>query len=213
MVKLSPSSLNLYLECPRCFWLYINKKIKRPEKPVATITTGIDRIIKEHFELYRKKNIIPPILEGKVPGRLIADLPKNGWLEYINEEFDAKLGGFLDECLQLKDGVYAPLDHKTRGTRPEETHPAHKFQMDVYTFLLEVNGFPTEEMGYLVYYIPKSFGSKGMIEVEIMVSCIKTDPKFAKETFYQALQVLSKPIPSRNKNCDFCKWTETIDIK
>jgi hypothetical protein len=82
MIRLSPSSLNLFLDCPRCFWLYVNKGIRQPSIPVATITTGLDKVIKEYFNLYRPKGTLPPFLENKVPGKLIRDFPKKGWLDF-----------------------------------------------------------------------------------------------------------------------------------
>lgn len=213
MIKLSPSSLNIFLECPRCFWLSINKAIKRPSIPVATITSGLDRVIKEYFDNYRKQNILPPLLEGKLPGRLIRNFPKNGWLEFMDKECDAKLGGYLDECLDLGNNFYAPLDHKTRGLRPEGTHKAHQFQMDTYTLLLEENKFPTKKIAYLVYYIPKTITYQKTIEFEVVVSEIQTDPQRAQKTFYQAISVLKGNIPLAAKDCEFCRWTQTINIK
>ena len=130
MIKLSPSSLNLFLECPRCFWLYLNKNIKRPSIPVATITTGLDRVIKEYFDSYRATDKLPAMLEGKVPGRLIRNFPNRGWLQFIDSKIDAQLGGYLDECLDLGSNFYAALDHKTRGSKPQATHKTHQFQMD-----------------------------------------------------------------------------------
>jgi CRISPR/Cas system-associated exonuclease Cas4 (RecB family) len=213
MLKLSPSSLNIFLECPRCFWLYVNKNTKRPSIPVATITTGLDRVIKEYFDLFRTKDILPPLLEGKVPGRLIRNLPHKGWLEFIDNKIDAKLGGYLDECLDLGNNFYAALDHKTRGSKPESTHPAHQFQMDAYTFLLEQNRFPTKNLAYLVYYIPKSVASKEAIDFEAVACQIKTEPQRARKVFYDAISLLKQSIPLAHKDCEFCKWTATADIK
>lgn len=213
MIKLSPSSLNLFLDCPRCFWLYLNRNIKRPSIPVATITTGLDKVIKEYFNLYRTKDTLPPVLEGKVSGKLIRNFPNKGWLEFVDYKIDVKFGGYLDECLDLGDKFYAALDHKTRGAKPQETHQAHQFQMDAYTFLLEQNGFPTKRSAYLVYYIPKSVNSEKAIEFEIVASEIKTDPERAKKVFYEAVAILKQPIPLANKDCAFCKWMSHLNIK
>jgi hypothetical protein len=213
MTGLSPSSLNLFLECPRCFWLYVNKNIKRPSIPVATITTGLDRAIKEYCNFYRVKEVMPPILENKVPGKLMRNFPKRGWLEFIDAKVDARLGGYLDECLDLGDNFYAALDHKTRGAKPQTTHKAHQFQMDVYTFLLEQNGFPTKRTAYLVYYIPKSVASQKEIEFEIVSCELKTDPGRAQKVFYEAVDLLKKSTPKLNNDCEFCKWTATANIQ
>ena len=186
MIKLSPTSLNLFLECPRCFWLAVNKNIKRPSIPVATITTGLDKVIKEYFNLYRTKDILPPILEGKVPGKLIRNLPHKGWLEFIDNKIEARLGG----------------DLKT-----------HQFQMDAYTFLLDQNGLPTKKIAYLIYYIPKSVATSKAIDFEAFVSQVKTEPERVQKVFYEAVSILRQPIPSTNKDCEFCKWTSTADIR
>ncbi|MCM8780462.1 MAG: PD-(D/E)XK nuclease family protein [Candidatus Omnitrophica bacterium] len=213
MIKLSPSSLNLFLECPRCFWLYINKNIKRPEKPVATITTGLDRVIKGYFESFRDTDKLPPILQGKLPGKLMRNLPHKGWLEFVDWQVQAKLGGYLDECLDLGDNFYAALDHKTRGTKPESTHPAHQFQMDAYTFLLECNHFSTKRVAYLVYYVPKIFAGKNTVEFDVIPFELKTDPQHVQKVFYEALEVLRKPIPAPDRDCEFCQWINTVNIK
>lgn len=213
MIKLSPSSLNLFLDCPRCFWLYVNKNIKHPGPPVATITTGLDRVIKEHCDLCRSKNILPPFLEGKVPGKLANILSKKGWLEFTDEKKDAKLGGYLDECLQLENDCYAVLDHKTRGSAPNAIHKAYQLQMDVYTFLLEKNNFPTRKTAYLVYYIPNKIASTGDFQFEALVKELTTDPQRAQGVFYKALELLRGPVPAKSQDCGFCQWTTTIDIK
>lgn len=213
MLKLSPTSLNLFLDCPRCFWLYLKQGIKRPGIPVATITTGLDSVIKEYFNLYRTKEILPPLLENKVPGKLIRNFPKRGWFEFTDHKMDAMLGGYLDECLDLGDNFYAALDHKTRGSKPENTHRAHQFQMDAYTFLLEQNSFPTRRLAYLIYYIPKTVASQDAIEFEVIASQIKTDPENAKRVFYAAVSMLKESIPPLQEDCGFCKWTATLNIK
>lgn len=212
MVKLSPSTLNLFLECPRCFWLYINKNIKRPGPPVATITTGVDRVIKEYLDVYRKQKLLPSFLDGKIPGKLMVDFPKKGWLDYTDLKLDAKLGGYLDECIQLDEAHYAVLDHKTRGSAPESVHKAYQLQMDAYTFLLEVNNLPTKGLAYLVYYIPKKIISSSDFQFEVLIKQINTDPKRAQDIFYKAVECLRRPIPAINSNCGFCNWTSTMNI-
>lgn len=213
VISLSPSSLNLFLECPRCFWLYLNKKIKRPVPPVATIATGLDRVIKNYFDQYRSKNILPPFLNGKIPGKLITNLPKKGWLDFTDAQYEARIGGYLDECIHLDDKYYAAFDHKTRGSAPDSVHKAYQLQMDVYTFLLEENKFPTKNTAYIAYYIPKKLIPQLEFEFEVLVKEIATDPKRAQRVFHEAINILRNPIPLINKDCGFCKWTATLEIR
>jgi hypothetical protein len=213
MLSLSPSSLNLFLECPRCFWLYLNKEIKRPGAPVATITTGLDKVIKDYLNVYRAKGILPSFFEGKISGKLMTDFPKRGWLEFIDAKLDVRLGGYLDECIKLDDKYYAVLDHKTRGSVPESVHKAYQLQMDAYTFLLEANKFPTRKVAYLAYYIPSKIISGSDFQFEVLIKEIAADPERALEVFHKAIEALRSPIPEAAKDCGFCKWVSTINIK
>jgi len=213
MIKVSPSSLNLFSECPRCFWLYLNKGIKRPSIPVATITTGLDRVIKEYLDGFRGKDILPSFLAAKLPGRLMVDFPKKGWFEYVDTKLDARLLGYLDECIDFQDGHYAVLDHKTRGAPPASVHRAYQLQMDAYTFLLEENKFPTRRIAYLAYYIPKKIIANSDFQFDVLIKEIKTDPKRALDLFHQAAGLLRSPLPQIQENCAFCSWTSTVNIK
>ncbi len=50
--KLSPSSLNLMQDCPRCFWLTQHKVWKRPAGIFPSLPSGMDRILKIHFDKF-----------------------------------------------------------------------------------------------------------------------------------------------------------------
>ncbi len=60
--KLSPSALNLMKECPRCFWLTQHKVWKRPAGIFPSLPSGMDKILKEHFNKFMEKGQLPPEL-------------------------------------------------------------------------------------------------------------------------------------------------------
>jgi hypothetical protein len=60
--KLSPSAINLMKECPRCFWLTQHKVWKRPAGIFPSLPSGMDRILKIHFDKFRDKGELPPEL-------------------------------------------------------------------------------------------------------------------------------------------------------
>ena len=62
--KLSPSSLSVLKECPRCFWLQVNKKIRRPIGAFPSLPGGMDRILKTHFDSFRSREELPPDEKG-----------------------------------------------------------------------------------------------------------------------------------------------------
>ena len=149
--KLSPSSLNLLKDCPRCFWLSMIKKIKRPAGPMSSIPIKMDSIIKHYFNKYRELNELPPILEGKITGRLAVDMPKT--LTY-KEENGITVYGRPDEYFELEDKNIVAFDHKTKSKAPENVHSSYQLQLNVYSYLLKAMGYKTINRAYLASYYP-----------------------------------------------------------
>jgi len=213
-IRLSPSTLNLFSECPRCFWLHINERIHRPRGIFPSLPGGMDGVIKIYFDKYRKIDKLPPEIEGEVRGKLIKDLNLlNRWrnwrtgLEYKDEVLGATLFGALDDCLQEND-KYMPLDYKTRGYPPREGDSEKYYgnQINSYALMLEANGYPVSDVGYLVYYFPKEVAENGQVSFNIKVVELKVDPNKAKKVLTDAIKLLSGPIPSHHSECEYCLW-------
>jgi len=209
MIKLSQSTINLFLECPRCFWLVVAKGIKRPRGPFPSLPSGIDLVLKDYFNFYRNKGEVPEIIKGRLPGRIVSSLPPS--LCFYDQKINAMLYGRLDECLEIEENIFAPLDHKTRGFKTkEDTHTFYQNELDVYTLLLEENHYPTKKNGFLVFYIPQKSNQlhKGF-PFEVEIKEIETFPEAAKENFYRAVDTLRKtqPPPS-SENCEYCQWAK-----
>src|SRR5271157_5281017 len=60
--KFSPSSLSLLSECPKCFWLAFRKGIHQPSGIFPSLPSGMDKILKAHFDAFRDKGELPPEL-------------------------------------------------------------------------------------------------------------------------------------------------------
>jgi hypothetical protein len=78
--KVSRSKIELFMQCPRCFWLDTRLKIKRPSGPPFNINKAIDELFKKEFDVHRKAGTPHPImienqLESIVPFQH-ADLDK-----------------------------------------------------------------------------------------------------------------------------------------
>ncbi|MFZ5559406.1 MAG: PD-(D/E)XK nuclease family protein [Patescibacteria group bacterium] len=217
--RLSPSSLNLFLECPRCFWLQINENIHRPRGAYPSLPSGMDNVIKVYFDRYRAKGKLPPEIEGEVRGKLIADpelLKKwRNWktgLEYKDNGIGVTLFGALDDCLvhSTSSGQeeYFPLDYKTRGSAPREGDSEKYYgnQLDCYALLLEENNYPVGEFGYLIYYYPKEVKEKGNVIFEVELIKLKIDPERARRTIQEAVKLLHSPIPPHHSECEYCIW-------
>jgi CRISPR/Cas system-associated exonuclease Cas4 (RecB family) len=213
-LRLSPSALSLYSDCPRCFWLQMNRKLKRPEAPFSTLPSGLDLAIKHYFDAHRGSRDLPPILEGKLQAKLVPDQqeikklrsPKFG---FWDESLDAEFRGMLDECVIEGNGAYAPLDHKTRGYPPKETHPSYIMQMSSYSLMLARNDYPISDSAYLVYYYPvrESDSLHRGFPFQVEVRQVRTDPAGAYKAFAQAVAtVRSETMPQSSERCAYCSF-------
>jgi len=213
MLRLSPTTgLNLFRDCPRCFWLHYNKKVHRPRGIFPSLPSGMDLVIKKYFDNYRDK--LPPEIKGKVKGRLMPDnklMDKwRNWrtgLEYYNKQLDAVLFGALDDCL-IDEDYYIPLDYKTRGSAPKDgdSQKYYQTQLDTYALLLDKNGYKVRDFAFLVYYYPEKVGEDGVVKFNIKPVEVKTDLKRAEKTFQDAVNLLKGPIPKHHSDCEYCCW-------
>ncbi|MGV8171430.1 MAG: PD-(D/E)XK nuclease family protein [Candidatus Woesearchaeota archaeon] len=208
--KLSPSSLSLLSECPRCFWLAHNRHA-RPSGIFPSLPSGMDKILKEHFDRYIGKGL-PPELSSLHGIKLFDDLEKlNLWRNNrkgLQWEYEGNtLRGAIDNLLMGRKLIV--LDYKTRGFPLKEDTSAHyQDQIDIYNFLLRKNGYETEDYAYLLFYHPSSVDSFGRVEFNTDLVKMTVDVSNAEKLFYKALKVLDGAMPPSAKECEWCKWRE-----
>jgi len=212
VLKLSPSTLNLFLECPRCFWLDKNRNIKRPRGIFPSLPGGIDSVIKVYFDEYRLKNELPPEIKGKVIGKLFSDISIlekwRNWrttdLRYEDKSLNAILSGALDDCL-IENGSYIPVDYKTRGYElKEDPRQYYQTQLDCYSLMLNSSGYKTKNIAFLIYYWPVKVKEGGIIEFHVEPIKIETNIESAKKIIKDVAELLSAPIPKQDSGCEYC---------
>ncbi|MCX6750872.1 MAG: PD-(D/E)XK nuclease family protein, partial [Candidatus Pacearchaeota archaeon] len=147
--KLSPSSLSLMHECPRCFWLDKHDVWKRPASIFPSLPSGMDGILKTHFDKFRDRGLLPPELresECKNECKLFDDSEKlKIWRNNLKgiswtDKNGNILHGAVDNLLQKGEKLIV-LDYKTRGYPvKEDTAEHYQNQLDIYNFLLRKNG-------------------------------------------------------------------------
>lgn len=217
MIILSASSLSLFNECPRCFYLQVKERIRRPQGIPMPLYMKMDSLVKDYFDGFRSKSGLPPQLEGLVEGRLLDNQELlNKWrnwrsgLTFIDKKAGAKLVSALDDCLISEDNRFLPLDYKSKGDIRDDSHIFHQKQLDIYTWLLEENGYPTKDVGYLVFFAPLKIQNNNLIKFNIVPKRIETSKDNAKNLFYKAVNLLNGSIPEKHENCDYCRWAGDI---
>ena len=153
--KLSPSRLNLMKDCPRCFWLSMHKVWSRPTGIFPSLPSGMDRILKTHFDKFMKKGVLPPELceNQECNGfklfddeELLKDWRNNfRGISWIDKEGN-KLFGAVDNIL-VNGKKLVVLDYKTRGfPLKDDTAQHYQNQLDFYNFLLSIGLSPNKSL-------------------------------------------------------------------
>ena len=211
MFKLSPSSLSTLKDCPLCFWLSFRKDIDMPGGVFPSLPSGMDSVLKKHFDSFRDKNTIPDELKS-TGAKLFSDI---NLLKVWRSNFKGirwqdsngnVLHGAVDEILE-KDGKLIVLDFKTRGFPcKDDTHEHYQDQMDIYNFLLRKNGYETEEYAYLLFFHPTHIEADGDFAFERTFKKIDINVKNAEKIFTNAIKCLEGDEPKAGKECGVCEF-------
>jgi hypothetical protein len=213
--KLSPSSLSLLKECPRCFWLRFNKDLKRPDSIFPSLPSGMDKILKIHFDSFMERGELPPELRDcnddckLFDDKEILKIWRSNFkgIQWKDKE-DNLFRGAIDNIL-VKGKKLIVLDYKTRGfPLKEDTADHYQNQMDIYNFLLRKNGYETEDYAYLLFYHPDKVTKKGDVIFNTDLIKMKISVKNAENIFSKALKTLEGKMPKASEECGYCKWVK-----
>jgi len=199
-------------ECPRCFWLTQHKVWKRPASIFPSLPSGMDKILKIHFDKFRDRGEIPPELketECENGFKLFEDKELlEEWrnvfkgVRWTDEEDNIFFGG-VDNILQKGDKLIV-LDYKTRGYPvKEDTADHYQNQLDIYNLLLRKNGYETEDFAFLLFYVPKEVTETGEVIFDTELVKREIDVNNAENIFQRAIEILNDGCPK--KSCEWCE--------
>ena len=161
--KISRSKIELFMQCPRCFWLDARLKITRPSTPPFNINNAIDELFKREFDSYRSKGEPHPLMiSHNIDAVPFAHDKLNDWREnfvgvqYKHEPTNLLIFGAVDDLWVAPNGELIVADYKATAKDKEVDINAgwqisYKRQMEVYQWLLRQNGFQVSDTGYFVY--------------------------------------------------------------
>jgi len=212
MHTFSPSSLSLLRDCPRCFWLQFRESVKRPGGIFPSLPSGMDRVLKEHFDSFRDRGEMPPELVSFKGYSLFADAElltewRNNFKGLVWKDKEGNvLHGAVDNILQKGEKLVV-LDYKTRGYPLKENTAAHyQDQMDIYNFLLRKNGYKTEDYAFLLFYHPTRVLKSGEVVFHTDLVKMSVNVHDAEKLFKEALAVLEGKKPPASPECGYCAW-------
>ncbi|HAV39913.1 MAG: PD-(D/E)XK nuclease family protein [Aquificota bacterium] len=172
-VRISRSKIELFMECPRCFWLEVKHGIKRPERIFGgNIGQIYDNLLKAYFDKHRENSTVPDAVKEKgfnlYPRRDKLERWRKNGIEYYHEDHGIIYWGKIDDLLIDSEGRLVPLDFKTtlkwKNENKDEKdkdvlekyREKYKRQLEIYGYLLYKNGERVANVGAL-YVVTVSF--------------------------------------------------------
>jgi len=161
--KVSRSKIELFMQCPRCFWLDVRLKITRPSSPPFNINKAIDELFKKEFDSYRVKGEPHPLMvKHKIKAVPFQHDELDTWRENFvgvvvqHKPTNLHVFGAIDDVWVNDDGELIVVDYKATAKDRDvsidwDWQIAYKRQMETYQWLLRQNGFKVSDTGYFVY--------------------------------------------------------------
>lgn len=161
--KVSRSKIELFMQCPRCFWLDVRLKIKRPDGPPFNINKAIDELFKKEFDSYRLKGEPHPLMvEFGVQAIPYMHDSIDVWRETftgvvtIHKPTNLHVFGAVDDLWVNDKNEVIVVDYKATAKDRDvsidsDWQISYKRQMEVYQWLLRQNGLTVSDTGYFVY--------------------------------------------------------------
>jgi CRISPR/Cas system-associated exonuclease Cas4 (RecB family) len=225
--KLSRSKIDLFVECPKCF--YVDNKLgtKRPPGYPFNLNSAVDALLKTEFDKYRSEGKPHPLMEKHgVKAVPFQHKDLNIWRENFKgvSTFHKKTGmtiaGAVDDVWIGKDKKLIVVDYKSTSKDSEITLDAewqdgYKRQMEVYQWLLRQNGFDVSNTGYFVYAngdrSKEKFDNK--LEFETTVISYDGDDSWVEAKILEIHKLLEQDlVPRKNNECDYCAYRETVGM-
>lgn len=229
--KVSRSKIELFMQCPRCFWLDARLKIKRPSSPPFNINKAIDELFKKEFDMYRAKAEPHPLmLEHKVRAVPYAHKDLDTWRENfvgvatLHEPTNLHVFGAVDDIWVDDAGKLMVVDYKaTAKDKPVKELGAeggwqdmYRRQMEIYQWLLRANGFDVSDTGYFVYATGTTdrAGFNNVVEFETHVFPHKGKSDWVGDTLVAMKKCLDNDkmpevgMAAMGGPCEFCAYAK-----
>ena len=225
--KLSRSKIELFMQCPRCFWLGERKRIKRPSGPPFQINKTIDELFKKEFDSYRKaKKPHPLMTKNKVQAIPFEHEDLDTWRHNFSgvaiehEPTNLHIFGAVDDVWENKSGELIVVDYKATSKNAEITLDSdwqimYKRQMEIYQWLLRQKGFKVSKKGYFVYTNARmdleGFGDR--LEFKTKVIEYEGDDSWVETAIIKMKECMEVDMPevgvaAMGGPCDFCTYAK-----
>lgn len=219
---LSRSKIDLFLECPRCFYLDRRLGVGRVPPFPYTLNSAVDKLLKKEFDTHRAKNKNHPLIEKyRVDAMPVAHENLEEWrhnftgVRFLHQTTNLIIFGAIDDLWQNSAGEYIVVDYKSTSKDKEiteldqEWQGGYKRQMEIYQWLLRQNGLKVSDIGYFVYCNGQTDKEAfdGKLEFDVTLVPYQGKDKWVEQAIKDAHACLmGGDFPNPGKTCDWCAY-------
>jgi CRISPR/Cas system-associated exonuclease Cas4 (RecB family) len=222
--KLSRSKIDLFLECPRCFYIDNKLGLKRVPGYPFSINSAVDHLLKQEFDAHRVVGKAHPIQEEYGIDAIPAQHDEiDKWrhnftgVQYLHEPTGLLVTGAIDDLWISSKGEYMVVDYKATAKEEavteldKEWQDGYKRQMEVYQWLLRQNGLKVSNTGYFVYCTGimdrEAFDKR--IDFDVNLIAYKGNDSWVEKTLFEIKKCLEgDSIPKSGNDCDWCTYSK-----
>ena len=224
--KISRSKIDLFIKCPRCFYLDRVLGIAQPPGFPFSLNSAVDKLLKKEFDIHRIQHTTHPLMKAYGLDAVPFEHPKmDEWREnfkgitYLDLGTNLMITGAVDDVWVKPNGELIIVDYKSTSKESEvnldaEWQDGYKRQMEIYQWLFRKNGFEVSETGCFVYCNGKTdrVAFDGKLEFDIKLIPYKGKTEWIVPTIKKIYECLnSKEIPKADPDCDFCNYVKAVE--
>jgi len=225
--KLSRSKIELFMQCPKCFYLDRRLGVGQPPGYPFNLNSAVDALLKKEFDVLRAKDKNHPLIEKySVDARPVGHEKLDEWRENfkgvqcVHESTNFIITGAIDDLWINSRDEYIVVDYKStsKGEKIEKLdkpwQDGYKRQMEIYQWLLRKNGFNVSDTGYFVYCNgitdKEAFDAKP--EFDVTLIAYEGNDAWVEGVLYKMKECLeSDEIPEQSSSCDFCTYRKAVE--
>ncbi len=224
LFKISRSKIDLFLNCPKCFYLDRRLGINQPPSFPFSLNSAVDMLLKKEFDIYRSQGKIHPLMKKAGIKAIPYNNPQinvwrdslKGGITYKYPGTDLMITGAVDDIWINDNEELIIVDYKATAKVEEVSIDAdwqigYKRQMEIYQWLFRKNDFKVCETGYFLYcnglLDREAFNQR--LDFEVTLIPYKGSDTWIDKIIKDLYKCLcSDDIPQQGPDCAYCQYTD-----
>ena len=220
--RISRSKIDLFLNCPRCFYLDRRLGVAQPPGFPFSLNSAVDKLLKKEFDIHRAAGTSHPLMKTYGVEAVPFDHPKmeewrdalSGGIQHLDPQTNLLITGGVDDVWVNPQDELIIVDYKATSKDGEVSLDAdwqigYKRQMEIYQWLFRKNDFKVSTVGYFVYCNGETDRAAfdGRLEFSVKLLPYQGDDAWVDRTIVDLRRCLDQEtLPDPGEDCDYCAY-------